>query len=407
MATRQQNEAAGAGLVTCVCHLPVQKLASTTPGLLNASVEFDLATLQPTYRLLCGTAGESNALSVAEGLGFNRAVVQEAREVAARLRQQQALPDRGRQLKESLQEQVGEAKAAAAGAAAARASAEGSLAASQQQLQELRQQVADSRPSGDHKAAAGQARSQVQRVLADVRAGRVTAQEAEARLRSLEQQARAASAATALAGLGGDEAGGEAAALAPAPEGWLPRAGDAVRVLKMGGCLGTVVADRAGAGRLGSKLSVRVGTITVELRVGDLVPGGSGSTRPSKASKSPLGSGQARAGSVHLAAGAAAASGGQVGTGTLCATAGVALQTAQNTVDVRGLTADEAEGAVADAVGAAGPGWVLYVVHGVGTGRVRTAVQALLRRGRLAARVASAEEEERSNGGCTVVRLRE
>lgn len=96
-----------------------------------------------------------------------------------------------------------------------------------------------------------------------------------------------------------------------------------------------------------------------------------------------------------------------MGTGTLCATAGVALQTAQNTVDVRGLTADEAEGAVADAVGAAGPGWVLYVVHGVGTGRVRTAVQALLRRGRLAARVASAEEEERSNGGCTVVRLRE
>ena len=50
----------------------------------NASVEFDLASLKPTYRLLWGEGGLSNALAVAEGLGFDSKVVQRAREIAAK-----------------------------------------------------------------------------------------------------------------------------------------------------------------------------------------------------------------------------------------------------------------------------------------------------------------------------------
>lgn len=64
-------------------HLRLQELASTTPGFVNASVEFDIATLRPTYRLLWGRAGESNALAVAQGLGFSPAVVAQARQVRA------------------------------------------------------------------------------------------------------------------------------------------------------------------------------------------------------------------------------------------------------------------------------------------------------------------------------------
>lgn len=59
----------------------LQELASTAPGFVNASVEFDVASLRPTYRLLWGTAGESNALAVAEGLGFSPTLVAAAREV--------------------------------------------------------------------------------------------------------------------------------------------------------------------------------------------------------------------------------------------------------------------------------------------------------------------------------------
>jgi hypothetical protein len=47
----------------------------------NASVEFDLASLRPTYRLIWRSVGASNALAVAEGLGFDPLVIAEARKV--------------------------------------------------------------------------------------------------------------------------------------------------------------------------------------------------------------------------------------------------------------------------------------------------------------------------------------
>ena len=49
----------------------------------NASVKFDLATLRPTYTLAWGCAGDSHALAVAEGLGFDPAILASARSIAA------------------------------------------------------------------------------------------------------------------------------------------------------------------------------------------------------------------------------------------------------------------------------------------------------------------------------------
>lgn len=63
---------------------PLAALQALDPRFINASVEFDLATLKPTYRLLWGEGGLSNALAVAEGLGFDPLVVQRARDVAQR-----------------------------------------------------------------------------------------------------------------------------------------------------------------------------------------------------------------------------------------------------------------------------------------------------------------------------------
>lgn len=48
----------------------------------SARVEFDAASLKPTYKLLWGEAGESQALAVAEGLGFDRDIVAQAHEIA-------------------------------------------------------------------------------------------------------------------------------------------------------------------------------------------------------------------------------------------------------------------------------------------------------------------------------------
>ncbi len=61
-------------------HYPELKaFAHATPGVVNASMEFDLKTLRPTYNLVIGLPGRSNALAIAERLGLSKEIIQSAR----------------------------------------------------------------------------------------------------------------------------------------------------------------------------------------------------------------------------------------------------------------------------------------------------------------------------------------
>ncbi len=58
---------------------PLKELAQTTPGFVNASVEFDVERLAPTYRLFMGIPGGSSALEIAGRLGMEQSLVSDAR----------------------------------------------------------------------------------------------------------------------------------------------------------------------------------------------------------------------------------------------------------------------------------------------------------------------------------------
>ena len=57
----------------------LKELAQTTPGFVNASVEFDVERLSPTYRLFLGIPGSSSALEIAGRLGMDENLLNDAR----------------------------------------------------------------------------------------------------------------------------------------------------------------------------------------------------------------------------------------------------------------------------------------------------------------------------------------
>ena len=59
-------------------HNPIKRFALATAAIETASVEFDTATLSPTYKILTGIPGRSNALLIAGKLGMPREVIKRA-----------------------------------------------------------------------------------------------------------------------------------------------------------------------------------------------------------------------------------------------------------------------------------------------------------------------------------------
>lgn len=160
----------------------LKSYAHITPGVMNASVEFDLETLSPTYVMSIGLPGRSNALAIAARLGLNEGVVGEARRLISRedLEVEGYLEDIKRAREEALE--------AAQAVKAAREEAEGK----EREVAEELKALEDSR-----REVINEARKQAQGELREVReeirrlireAKRAAPVEVEAELADLEEK---------------------------------------------------------------------------------------------------------------------------------------------------------------------------------------------------------------------------
>ncbi len=160
----------------------LKSYAHITPGVENASVEFDLETLAPTYVMSIGLPGQSNALAIATRLGLDEGVVREARRLISweDLEVERYLDDIRRAREEAL--------AAAQAAKAAREEAEGKERELAEELKAL---------EGSRRQVINEARKQARRELREAREeiGHLVAEakkkktvEAEAKLTELEER---------------------------------------------------------------------------------------------------------------------------------------------------------------------------------------------------------------------------
>jgi DNA mismatch repair protein MutS2 len=320
----------------------------------NASVEFDDVSLSPTYRLLWGIPGRSNALSIALRLGLNAEVIENAKS--------QVVLGATQEVNEVIagleaQRRTQETKANEAAKILKQAEAfylEVSQKAAQLQSREQELKLNQERAT---QAAITEAKGEIAQVIRLLQQGPQTAQAAQ-------------QATLELDGLTTRHL--SARSTPKPPPGFNPKVGDRIRIPKIGQKAEVLTAvDDNG------NLNVKFGIMKMNVSLADIESlTGEKATIPEKKSAAKTQPKSTVTPTVPV----------------------VAIRTSTNTIDIRGQRVANAESEIERAIGKAYQSGIMWVIHGKGTGKLREGVHEFLKTHPQVDRIELAGEKDGGSG---------
>ena len=326
----------------------------------NASVEFDDSTLQPTYRLLWGIPGRSNALTIAQRLGLDNHIVDEAQSLVgtgssedvnqviaaleAQRREQETKANEAGKLLEQTERFYSEVSAKAS-----------DLQAREQTLKAVQEKAVQD--------AIAQAKKEVAKVIRRLQQGEPTMQKTQQVTEALNNIAARELAKTQTP--------------KPAKPGYKPTVGERVRIPRLDQTGEVLSIDEAT-----EQLAVRFGIMKMNVGLTEIE-----SLDGQKAEVKPK---------AKTAKKATPAKSKQPA---------VMIRTDKNTLDIRGSRVDSAEMQIDNAIAHAIESGVLWIIHGKGTGRLRQGVHEYLKRHPQVEKFELAEQKE-GGSGVTIVRIK-
>ncbi|MGK7931073.1 MAG: endonuclease MutS2 [Microcystaceae cyanobacterium] len=327
----------------------LKSLKYQDPRFENASVEFNDQTLSPTYRLLWGIPGRSNALTIAQRLGLDDTIIAEAKnhvggfsqeinEVIAGLeaqkREQEQKAAEARQLLQKTEHFYQEVSDKATNLK----DRERSL----KQYQEMEVQKA-----------INEAKAEIAQVIRQLQQGEKTGQKAQKATESLNQIA--------------DK---QQPIVKPSKPTYLPQIGEKIRIPSLG-----QTAEVLEMNEEGNSATVRFGIMKMTVNLGEIesLDGKkveiTAPSPPPKSSKPPTPSKPSPV-----------------------------IRTSQNTLDIRGQRVAESEADLENAIAKATESGVLWIIHGKGTGKLRAGVHEFLQRHPQVTKFELASQKEGGSG---------
>lgn len=342
----------------------------------NAAMEFSSETLQPTYRVLWGSIGNSNALSIAKAIGFNQQIIERAQNWVERLKPEKQKERKGLLYRSLIEERN-------------RLEAQAKMAASlHSETRDIYHEIRDEAEDLDMRKRALMAKETL-KVREEVKTAK---SQLEIVLQEFDNRLKTAGVDQLNLLIRKSEAAVASIIEAYSPDdgffvneisktSYTPQFGEQVYLKGLGDKIATVVEAPGDDGTV----LVQYGNIKVRLKNNEIRAIPSTDKNAATSSVPPLKqrvwrsrAGESKDGEVSYSP---------------------AVQTSKNTVDLRGMRVEEASYHLDMAIAARESQSVLFVVHGMGTGAVKERALEILKKH---PRVAKYEAESPMNYGCTV-----